>query len=76
VRVHSYSELHEAVVLPYCNIGRGARIKKAIIDRGVNVPDGLVVGEDPVFDAQWFRRTDEGVTLVTQAMIDKYLASK
>ena len=76
VRVHSYSELHEAVVLPYCNIGRGARIKKAIIDRGVNVPDGLVVGEDAAFDAQWFRRTDEGVTLVTQAMIDKYLASK
>ena len=38
--------------------------------------EGLVVGEDAEFDKRWFRRTDEGVTLVTQAMIDKYLASK
>ena len=75
-RVHSYSELHEAVVLPYCTIGRGARLKKVVVDRGVHVPEGLVVGEDPVFDAQWFRRTADGVTLVTQPMIDKYVASK
>lgn len=75
-RVHSYSELHEAVVLPYCTIGRGARLKKVVVDRGVHVPEGLVVGEDPGFDAQWFRRTAEGVTLITQPMVDKYLASK
>jgi len=75
-RVHSYSELHEAVVLPYCTIGRGARLRKVVIDRGVNIPEGLVVGEDPNFDAQWFRRTAEGVTLVTQPMVDKYLANR
>jgi glucose-1-phosphate adenylyltransferase len=75
-RVHSYSELHEAVVLPYCTIGRGARLRKVVIDRGVNIPEGLVVGEDPGFDAQWFRRTAEGVTLVTQPMVDKYVASR
>jgi glucose-1-phosphate adenylyltransferase len=75
-RVHSYSELNEAVVLPYCQIGRGARLNRVVVDRGVNVPDGLVVGEDPEFDAQWFRRTDEGVTLITQPMIDRYLASR
>ena len=46
-RVHSYSELNEAVVLPYCNIGRSARLRKVVIDRGVNIPEGLVVGEDP-----------------------------
>jgi len=68
--------LEEAVVLPYCNVGRGARLHKVVIDRGVNIPEGLVVGEDAEFDRRWFRRTDEGVTLVTQAMIDKYLASK
>ncbi len=75
-RVHSYSELHEAVVLPYCTIGRGARLRKVVIDRGVNIPEGLVVGEDPAFDSQWFRRTAEGVTLVTQPMVDKYIASR
>ncbi|MEO5805207.1 sugar phosphate nucleotidyltransferase, partial [Devosia sp.] len=75
-RVHSYSELNEAVVLPYCDIGRGARLRRVVVDRGVNVPDGLVVGEDAEFDAKWFRRTDEGITLITQAMVDKYLASR
>ena len=34
-----------------------------------------MVGEDPELDAQRFRRTDEGVCLITQPMIDKYLAS-
>ena len=66
----------EAVVLPYCDIGRNARLKKVVIDRGVNIPEGLVVGEDPEFDAKWFRRSDEGVTLITQAMINKYLAGR
>jgi glucose-1-phosphate adenylyltransferase len=75
-RVHSYSQLHEAVVLPQCTINRGARLKKVVVDRGVVIPEGLVVGEDPAFDSQWFRRTESGVTLITQPMIDTYLASK
>jgi glucose-1-phosphate adenylyltransferase len=75
-RVHSYSELNECVALPHCSIGRGARLRKVVLDRGVNIPEGLVVGEDPEFDKQWFRRTEEGVTLVTQPMLDKYLASR
>ncbi|HHY48718.1 MAG TPA: glucose-1-phosphate adenylyltransferase [Alphaproteobacteria bacterium] len=75
-RVHSYSELHECVVLPYCTIGRGARLQRVVLDRGVSIPEGLVVGEDPEFDQQWFRRTADGVTLITQPMIDRYLASR
>ncbi|MGA2492271.1 MAG: glucose-1-phosphate adenylyltransferase [Roseiarcus sp.] len=71
VRAHSYSTVHEAVVLPYAQIGREARIKKAVIDSGVIIPDGLVVGEDPVLDAKRFRRTEGGVTLITQPMLDK-----
>jgi glucose-1-phosphate adenylyltransferase len=42
-----------------------------VIDRGVEIPDGLVVGEDPEEDARRFRRTDNGVCLITQSMIDK-----
>ena len=75
-RVHSYSELNECVVLPYCTIGRGARLRKVVLDRGVSIPEGLVIGEDPTFDGQWFRRTDEGTILVTQPMLDRYLASR
>ncbi|MEF2073874.1 glucose-1-phosphate adenylyltransferase [Consotaella aegiceratis] len=71
VRQRSFSYLDHAVVLPYCHIGRGARIHRAIIDRGVHIPDGLVIGEDPELDAQRFRRTASGVCLVTKAMIDR-----
>jgi len=70
VRANSYSTLEEAVVLPYCQIGRGARLRRVVLDRGVNIPAGLVVGEDPEQDAARFRRTENGVCLVTQAMLD------
>ena len=70
VRVNSYSSIEEAVVLPYVEVGRNVRLKKVVVDRGVHIPDGLVVGEDPVADAKRFRRTDEGVCLITQFMIN------
>lgn len=76
VRVNSYSELNEAVVLPRCTIARGVRLSKAVVDARVDIPEGLVVGEDPEFDARWFRRTENGVVLITQPMINKYLAAR
>ena len=63
--------LEHAVVLPHCQIGRHARVTKAVLDRGVHIPDGLVIGEDPELDAKRFRRTDSGICLVTKTMIDK-----
>jgi glucose-1-phosphate adenylyltransferase len=71
VRANSYSLLEESVVLPRCHIGRGARLRRVILDHGVVIPAGLVVGEDPELDAQRFRRTANGICLVTQAMLDK-----
>jgi glucose-1-phosphate adenylyltransferase len=70
VRTHSYSYLTHAVVLPYVTVGREVRLTKVVIDRGVTIPDGLVVGEDPEADASRFRRSDGGVCLITQPMID------
>ena len=70
VRVNSYADVDRAVILPYADIGRSARLKNVVIDRGVKIPEGLVVGEDPELDAQRFRRTEKGVCLITQAMID------
>ena len=69
-RLNSYSRVHEAVIMPYVEIGRNVRLSKVVIDRGVVIPEGLVVGEDPVEDAKRFRRTEEGVTLITQPMLD------
>jgi glucose-1-phosphate adenylyltransferase len=71
VRSNSFSDLEEAVVLPRCVIGRRARLRRVVLDRGVVIPEGLVVGEDPVLDAKRYRRTEKGVCLVTQTMIDR-----
>ena len=51
--------------------GARARLSKVVVDRGVSIPEGLVVGEDPDRDAQRFRRTERGVCLITQHMIDR-----
>ena len=71
VRINSYSKVQGGVILPYVEIGRHARLSNVVIDRGVKIPDHLVVGEDPELDAKRFRRSDRGICLITQNMIDK-----
>ncbi len=71
VRANSYSFLDEAVILPEVEIGRHVRLRKVVVDRGVVIPEGLVVGEDPELDARRFRRSEGGVVLITQPMIDQ-----
>lgn len=71
VRVHSFSHVENTVVLPYADIGRSCRLKNVVIDAEVKLPAGLVVGEDPEFDAKRFRRTENGICLITRAMIEK-----
>jgi len=71
VRVHSFCHIDQAVILPYCEIGVGCRLTKVVIDRGCKLPDGLIIGEDAELDAQRFYRTETGVVLVTQDMLDK-----
>jgi glucose-1-phosphate adenylyltransferase len=71
VRINSYSAVELGVILPEVTIGRSVRLRNVIVDRGVRIPDGLVIGEDPVLDAKRFRRSESGVCLVTQKMIDK-----
>jgi glucose-1-phosphate adenylyltransferase len=71
VRVNSFSALDEAVVLPRVFVSRNARLSKVVIDSDVVIPEGLVVGEDPILDAKRFRRSEGGVCLITQPMIDR-----
>ncbi|WP_019644766.1 glucose-1-phosphate adenylyltransferase [Novispirillum itersonii] len=70
VRVNSYGVVEDTVILPDADIGRSCRIRKAIIGSGCRVPEGLVIGEDPELDARRFHRTEGGVVLVTQAMLN------
>jgi glucose-1-phosphate adenylyltransferase len=71
VLLRSFSSVENAVILPQAIIGRSARLRNVIIDRGVNIPADLVVGEDPQLDAKRFRRTESGICLITQPMIDR-----
>jgi glucose-1-phosphate adenylyltransferase len=76
VHTNSYAVLDHAVVLPHVTVGRHARLRKVVIDRGVTIPEGLVVGEDPTEDAKWFRVSERGVTLITQSMVDRWAAAR
>lgn len=70
VRVRSYSKLTGVIAMPYVKIGRNAILTNVVIDKGVTIPDGLVVGEDPKLDAERFYRSEGGVCLITKSMID------
>jgi glucose-1-phosphate adenylyltransferase len=46
-------------------------LDKVVIDANVRIPEGLIVGENPEFDALRFRRSEKGVCLITKAMIER-----
>ena len=70
VRVHSYSEIEDSVLLPDVEIQRNCRIRKAIIDRGCIIPEGTTIGHSRDEDlARGFRVTEKGVVLVTREML-------
>ena len=69
VQVRSFCHIERSVVLPNVTIGRGCHLRNVVIDRRCNLPDGLVVGEDPVLDARRFERTEDGVVLINTEML-------
>jgi len=71
VHLHSHAVLDGAVLLPDVDVARGARLTNVVVDRAVRIPAGLVVGEDADEDAARFRRTANGICLITQSMIDR-----
>jgi glucose-1-phosphate adenylyltransferase len=71
VRIHSFCNLQQAVVLPGVTINRNSRLSKVIIDRGCEIPEGLVVGENAELDAQRFERSEGGVVLITRPMLKR-----
>ncbi|MDD5495403.1 MAG: glucose-1-phosphate adenylyltransferase [Dehalococcoidia bacterium] len=73
VRVNSYSTVQDSIVLPEVNIARHCRISKAIIERGCEVPEGTVIGENSQDDARRFHVSPGGVVLVTPDMLGQRL---
>ena len=66
VRVHSFAEVEECVLFPRVEIGRGARLRRCIVDKGVRIPPGEVIGEDPPRDRQRFAVSEGGVVVITR----------
>ena len=69
VRVEAFSTIKDSVILPDVHIGRGCRITRAVIDKSCDIPDGTVIGEDPLEDARRFHVSERGVVLVTPGML-------
>jgi glucose-1-phosphate adenylyltransferase len=71
VRVHSHSSVDWSVLLPGVQVGRGVRLNRVVVDRGCEIPDGMVIGEDADVDGARFYRSENGITLVTREMLDR-----
>jgi glucose-1-phosphate adenylyltransferase len=66
VRVNSYSEVDASIIFSHVKIGRHCHIRKAIIDRDVHIPEGTVIGYDPVEDKRRYFVNPSGLTIVTR----------
>ncbi len=73
VRVHSYSTVTDAVVLPDVEINQHCRIKRCVIDKGTILPEGTVIGENLEEDAKRFYISENGIVLVTPEMMGQNL---
>ncbi len=69
VRIHSYAEVTESVLLDRVDVGRRARIRKAIIDKDVKIPRGMEIGFDPEKDAKRFTITESGIVVVPSGIV-------
>lgn len=73
VRINSYSNIEDAVILPKVDIGRYVTLRRVVVDRGARIPDGMEIGVDPEQDRKRFYVTEKGITLVTPDMLGQSL---
>jgi len=73
VVVNAYSSVSDSVVLPNVTIGENCKIKRAVIDKGCIIPDGMVIGEDLERDAKRFHVSESGIVLVCPEMLGQAL---
>jgi glucose-1-phosphate adenylyltransferase len=67
VRINSYSLVEDSILFDRVDVGRHAKIRRAIIDKDVKIPSGFSVGYDPEEDAKRFTVTGSGVVVITKA---------
>jgi len=69
VRVNSFSYVTDSIIMNNCNIGRHARIRRAILDKNVNVPEGYEIGFDLENDKKKFTVTESGIVVIGKGQI-------
>jgi len=74
-RIHSHAKVHWSMLAPNVVVGYGAYLNRCIIDTDVVIPNGMVIGVDATEDSKHFRRTANGITLVTREMLNRKLAT-
>ncbi|WMT92854.1 sugar phosphate nucleotidyltransferase [Pelagibacterium sp. H642] len=62
---------NDSILMPGATLLGAARLSRTIVAPGTRLPSNAVIGEDPLEDGRWFRRTEGGTVLVTQAMLDR-----
>jgi glucose-1-phosphate adenylyltransferase len=67
--VHSTAIVEDSVILPKCDIGEGARLRRVVVDKFCQIPPGMKIGFDPIEDAKRFHVSPKGITLVTPEML-------
>ncbi|MEM6051870.1 glucose-1-phosphate adenylyltransferase [Erwinia sp. P7711] len=71
VRINSFCNIESSVLSPDVVVGRSCRLRRCVIDRACELPEGTVIGENPDDDARRFYRSEEGIVLVTRSMLAK-----
>lgn len=74
VRIDSFCTIDSAVIMPGVTVGRGSRLRRCVIDRGCEIPPGMVVGENAEEDGRRFERSEGGIVLITPDMLKKLQA--
>ena len=69
VHVHSYASIEDSIILPRVDVGRGARLRRVIVDKNCRIPPGMTIGYDRGDDAKRFHVSERGITLVTPEML-------
>jgi glucose-1-phosphate adenylyltransferase len=69
VRIEDHSTVTDSLILPDVRIGKHCRLTKVVVERGCEIPDGTVIGEDREADARRYDVTPGGVVVVTPEML-------
>jgi glucose-1-phosphate adenylyltransferase len=64
--IHSHGLVTDSILFPNVDVGRGARVHRAIVEKGIKIPPGFEVGVNLEKDRERFHVTDEGIVVIAK----------